>query len=126
MEIRCNASAAPASASRPDGSPHVLSKQSDGSGESTNFPDECDGAGMHGTAANGGQNRSSRHRVIRGRQATPGGEIRGRYDFRALLNRIRHLPIAADKKDEGRKILGEIGRILREVSDRRKAAKWDV
>ncbi|WP_460745349.1 hypothetical protein [Microvirgula curvata] len=43
-----------------------------------------------------------------------------RYDWRALRRRIRHLPIAPDKRSEGRAILVEMRRILKEVSKSQK------
>ena len=49
-----------------------------------------------------------------------------RYDWRALRRRIRHLPIAPDKRSEGRAILQEMQRILRAVGDARRVQRPDI
>lgn len=45
--------------------------------------------------------------------------LTGRYDWAKLQARVRHLPIASDKRAEGRAILAGLSRILTEVSDDR-------
>lgn len=45
------------------------------------------------------------------------GKVTGRYDWQKLLVRARHVPIAPDKRAEGRAILADVRRILSEVSD---------
>lgn len=45
------------------------------------------------------------------------GKVTERYDWRKLLSRARHVPIAQDKRAEGRAILAGLSRILTEASD---------